>query len=132
MRGKNSLEEKVDDNFQNLNDVTKHVLGDVNKLVGKKLVWAAFDENSGEYQLMFDDMSIVSVDGISVADGKSYAQSYLENNLNKAKNTLVLQEILEKNTTQLPLDLSKPATQVIGEIDVNRTDEVGTAQNSEA
>lgn len=96
----------MDDSFKELADVSKHVLGDLEKFVGKSLAWVAVDEATQEFYLVFNDLTVLSVgEASAVSDGPAWANRYLKENLKKAEMTLALKNIVEKNTTQIPLEL---------------------------
>lgn len=91
-----------------LKDVHNIALKTLEPFVGKRLEWVCFDEESQSYYLMFEGLQTVAVSDVSpVVDGQDFAKGYLKANLEKAKQTLELQTIFHKNTSQMPLPLAK-------------------------
>lgn len=92
----------------NMKDVSDKILETLKAFVGKRLEWVCFDEHTESFYLVFDGMKTLAVSEASpVIDGEAFAKDYLKSNLEKAKQTLELQTIFQKNTSQMPLPLAE-------------------------
>ena len=89
--------------MEDFSDVKKHILKDLEKFVGKKLVWAGWDTQAEAFSLVFDDLSTIVTEELAAVP-KGFAEAYLNLNLEKAEKTLALKVIADKaNNGQLPL-----------------------------